>query len=500
MYVLKKVMKGLMIVLIVFISFTIISSADCSSSNGEDSIKVWRMSEFENNYFRHRDPWLGGDAVFSVNTSEFHENTIMFTYGDTLWGEITENTKNVESMTNNSVSFYNYVNKSIEFHITGSNSSPRNIFEVPEWIEGEADGVWPLSPFIQNGEIYWFPYAVDYGENGQGFERVDVYLAGVDNPGSAPENWNINNYRMKEIPLFTMRDVYYCADKDLWYLYGDPGPDENGMIIARTQENIKNFDAWEFYDGENWNSSFQIVTEPSLGNYSVDYMPAIDKYIITDTSLESINFRLGDTPVGPWSEPIFLYTPPELDQIDQSWVYAAKLHIHHPHFPEDENKIILSYVINSFKKGATVTNPKVYVPYFLEIDFSEFDENELLEPDISVENLTIQPEIVNPGDPVSVSVEVMNAGRVKGSQTIELSVDNLILDNREITLSPMKSRTITFTISREEIGTHEIKIGESTETLEVRKSEKPGDELPKIPLLIIVIIIITTTTIWIWKK
>lgn len=70
-----------------------------------------KMPELES-FFRYQEPWLGSDGAWSINISEFHPNTILWTFGDTLWGRI-ENNQKVWNMTTNSVALHNLENGTI---------------------------------------------------------------------------------------------------------------------------------------------------------------------------------------------------------------------------------------------------------------------------------------------------------------------------------------------------------------------------------------------------
>jgi hypothetical protein len=432
-------------------------------SDTEDPIAVRRMPELEG-LFHYQEPWLGGDGVFSVDISQFREDTIMFVHGDTFWGSFTEdNKKDVEGMTSDSVSFYNYTDNSVEFHIPF-----QNIFSLPEWIApGEAYGVWAFAPFIQNDRLYFFPYAVQSAPGGW-FECVDVYLAEVDNPWQSPESWNITNYPMDHIPLpFCMRDVLFCPEEGIWYLYGTPEDGSGRMVVARTGEDIRNFAAWEFYDGEDWQPTYRITPEPTdITTFTVDYVPGLGRYILIYFQFleNKIYFRLADTPVGPWGEPVFLYRPPDIG--DQCWLYEPQGHAHYPHFPADENMIIVSYMVHSFNTGQLLTDPTVYVPYFLEVDFSGFDEA-LLKAEVVGEKLIISPTVVEPGQSTSIYVELVNYGRIREPQTVELRVNGAVEDEVEVTLWPLESEAVTFTVSRQELGIYEVEVGGLSGSFEV---------------------------------
>jgi len=69
-----------------------IRSTKAAMPKGEPQLIVAsKMLELES-FFRYEEPWLGSDGAWSINISEFYPNTILWTFGDTLWGRI-ENDK-----------------------------------------------------------------------------------------------------------------------------------------------------------------------------------------------------------------------------------------------------------------------------------------------------------------------------------------------------------------------------------------------------------------------
>lgn len=361
--------------------------------NHIELVAATKMVELES-LFRDQEPWLGSDGAYSLDISEFHPNTILWTFGDTLWGTIENDTKAWTSMPNNSIALHDHENETIEFYLEA-----KNVFQLAEWVEGDMLwGPWPFAPFVQDGRIYWFLEVLDFVgfTDPLGNWLADVYLAEVDNPEDSPESWNINYYPIDFLPakyenhsfLWLASDV--LVEDSTYYMYGvrqEQVYDEEGkqgiirhFVVARTQENVTNFDSWEFYDGENWMSTPQAVKNGPgdlSTEYSVDYLPPFDKYLLIyqndqaeDGLLKSsIWARWADTPVGPWGEPQILYTPPELDWNENYWAYAMKAH--YPYFSKAENEVVVSYIVRSYVEDETLSDPMLYCPYFVKLVFSE---------------------------------------------------------------------------------------------------------------------------------
>jgi len=357
--------------------------------------------------FRYQEPWLGSDGAWSINISEFHPNTILWTFGDTLWGRI-ENNQKVWNMTNNSVALHNLENGTITFY----NAEQVNIFEIADWLEGdELFGPWPFAPFVQNGKIYWFPMVINLtGWFGDGNWLADIYLAEVDNPEDNPDLWNVNYYPIDFLPvkyephsfLWLATDVY--VENNTYYMYGVR---DGQYVVARTQENITLFDSWEFYDGENWTSTPQVVQNGPADlstEYSVDYLPPFDKYLLiyqkrtwpTDSRIWG---RWADTPIGPWSEPQLLYAPPELELDPTYWAYAIKGH--YPYLSRTGREVVVSYVVRSYDEEETLSNPTLYCPYFVKLIFQTLPGDVNNDGIVNIQDVLIAAVAFGsqPGDP-----------------------------------------------------------------------------------------------------
>jgi len=74
--------------------------------------------------------------------------------------------------------------------------------------------------------------------------------------------------------------------------------------------------------------------------------------------------------------------------------------------------------------------------------------------DFHVTDLTISPEEVSPGKPVTISVNVANVGSEQGSYTLWLKL------RKEITLGAKASQTVDFTIIENTAGKHQLEIAD----------------------------------------
>jgi PGF-pre-PGF domain-containing protein len=77
------------------------------------------------------------------------------------------------------------------------------------------------------------------------------------------------------------------------------------------------------------------------------------------------------------------------------------------------------------------------------------------------------PDVIRIGEKAIISFTITNTGDLAGSYTIILSLDNVILENREITLEAGESREVSFEIIPPAIGTFVIQIAGQTAELQV---------------------------------
>ncbi|WMW22089.1 S-layer protein domain-containing protein [Methanolobus mangrovi] len=87
-------------------------------------------------------------------------------------------------------------------------------------------------------------------------------------------------------------------------------------------------------------------------------------------------------------------------------------------------------------------------------------------------NLDISPLEIKQGKEATISVDIANTGTAAGDYTVDLKIDDVVVDSQLVSLSVGNSTTIEFTHVEEEPGTYEVKVGDLTTTYEV--FEKSG--------------------------
>jgi len=85
----------------------------------------------------------------------------------------------------------------------------------------------------------------------------------------------------------------------------------------------------------------------------------------------------------------------------------------------------------------------------------------------SVTSLDLSSEQVEPGQEVLVTVNVTNIGGCEGSYILNLTINGAVEQTKTVTLAPLASDTVTFTVTKEEPGTYTISVDGLTKEFSV---------------------------------
>jgi hypothetical protein len=77
----------------------------------------------------------------------------------------------------------------------------------------------------------------------------------------------------------------------------------------------------------------------------------------------------------------------------------------------------------------------------------------------SLSNLSIQPAEVQSGEPVTITVSVVNTGGTEGSYTIVLAINGAEEENKIVTVAPGGNHDVTLTVTKEEAGIYSVNVG-----------------------------------------
>lgn len=109
-------------------------------------------------------------------------------------------------------------------------------------------------------------------------------------------------------------------------------------------------------------------------------------------------------------------------------------------------------------------------------------------------DLVIEPMEVGPGENVEISVNVTNVGDLEGTYTVTLNIGDLVEATKNVTLAGGATQTVTFTVSRDVEGTHNVEVDGLMGTFVVTA---PPALPPVVPLAITVtVIVLVIFLIW----
>lgn len=90
-----------------------------------------------------------------------------------------------------------------------------------------------------------------------------------------------------------------------------------------------------------------------------------------------------------------------------------------------------------------------------------FPTTEVSSP-FQVANITINPVEASIGQPIDISVGVVNTGNYEGSYTLNLGINDSVLDTKNLNLQANETQQIVFNISETVVGTYNVTIADQT--------------------------------------
>jgi hypothetical protein len=90
-------------------------------------------------------------------------------------------------------------------------------------------------------------------------------------------------------------------------------------------------------------------------------------------------------------------------------------------------------------------------------------------PYFSMGDLTINPAEVAPGESVTISANVHNSGAVESSYRVTLKIDSVEKGVQDVTVAGGGTESVSFSVSKQEVGTHTVEIGQLSGTFIVTK-------------------------------
>ena len=339
------------VVLVLFLAdYPCISSAQIPAGQAFEGAEV---------LFRQNSKWLGTDGA---NSTPLGNGRIFWSFEDTFIATSEEHSREHSTMVRNSVAIQvgnDPLTAKISFH----------------WGQ-DADGS-PASFFPEDGEVwYWTGGAIRLDEGplitflyrikstpgvGLGFANSGYALAIIKNPDQPPSAWEpeIINARQSAFDAVPATAVIRDGNHVVGLALKQEGTHAGALVrYLASSLAVGNIDNPQWWAGPNlgW------VEEQDIG-------PAGPTFVIDDAGAESslhwdqriqsfihiatygfgaatIGMRTSAALIGPWSDPVEIYRPPESDG-PHPFVYGA---IAHPELEgPDSGDLIVTYATNSFE-------------------------------------------------------------------------------------------------------------------------------------------------------
>jgi hypothetical protein len=330
-----------------------------------------------NTRFRTKDGWVGGDGAFSVVLSE---NRTLWLFSDTWVGRVRDGKRQDVVMVNNTIGVQDGTGpeeKLALFVQKNAEGKPSARFAPPDgkgWF-------WPFAGHCADGKLHVFlPHLEKTSRPGAfGFKSIDLWLGTVSNPEAEPTKWKI---AYTKVPFATFEEksavsfgsaVLTAGEYAYVYGYEETSTKlftSRKLLVARVAKTqLADFGSWRFYANGEWKSDVKSATSSAPGlatEFSVSYLPDLKRYalVYTENGLsDRIVGRFAPAPEGPWSEPVVLYTCPEMKKDRKVFSYAGKAH---PHLA-GKNELVISYVVNAFELAPVINNADLYWPTFVRV-------------------------------------------------------------------------------------------------------------------------------------
>jgi hypothetical protein len=94
--------------------------------------------------------------------------------------------------------------------------------------------------------------------------------------------------------------------------------------------------------------------------------------------------------------------------------------------------------------------------------------------DISISDISLTSDEINPGETITASVSVNNNGDLPGDYTLSFKLDNTEVQSKRITVNGDSGETVSFPITLDTVGEHQISIGDKFATFTVKKPLSPA--------------------------
>jgi len=338
--------------------------------------------------------WTGADGIYAIPLNGVERpgalatTDTLFLFSDTFIGDVNAlGERENASLVNNTLGFLpaGSFPQGMQFFWDDSGPQPAAMF-VPNTPEADPDDwYWFADGIVLGDKVHVFAQRMRYEPGAPGFSFARSGMARIDMPLAQP--WNTQAAVQVDAPISWparphRSEVFFGAclmantqaagaphPDGYIYIYGmEDIPLNKKLMAARVlPQDFTNFAAWRYWNGSQWvaNAADAVgMTGRMSSELSVTPLPDGRFALIfqVDTLSRTTAVKIGDSPVGPWSAKIDLWTavtPPGIDV----FTYNAKAH---PHL-SDPGTLLVSYNINATDFWDHFRYADIYRPRFFRI-------------------------------------------------------------------------------------------------------------------------------------
>jgi hypothetical protein len=160
-----------------------------------------------------------------------------------------------------------------------------------------------------------------------------------------------------------------------------------------------------------------------------------------------------------------------------------------------QESISFKYIISFLK--VYLCGKEEYIPYL----YGEYAQQDVDEgyievisnliggkSDFKVSNLVVDPDSVNRGDPITVSIDVSNTGTKAGDYTVYLKVNEEVIEEKTMSLDAGSFETVFFEMIYEEVGEYSVEVNGVNGSFKVNRVQTGISAFPLVSVIIGLII------------
>jgi hypothetical protein len=320
------------------------------------------LNSLFNTYGNAGGHWTGADGTTSV---ALPDGRVVWLFADTFLGTINADFSrpNFSPLVNNSIVVQQGTELTETLH-GGTTSEPKALVSPTQ----DGEFFWVVDGIVENGELKIIYNR--YRRSGTG--TLDFILTGTSLATFVLPNLILES--VADLPLGSEINwgSALLPDGSYTYVYGTssaPGRMKFAHLARAAAGDLGG--PWQFWTGSTWSSDPEEATRLISGVGTGFSMQKIDGQYVLVTHENNLLFDpqivayTAQSPTGPFSGPVHLYTAPEVQPGSKIIAYDARLH------PElaRAGKLLISYNVNSLEFADQMADARLYRPRFVEVNW-----------------------------------------------------------------------------------------------------------------------------------